>query len=480
MSILLLSTSIASQERLIPNWVKTDISSKGVSEAWGIAHDNQGNVFWSVSNDNRNQGLDVVAYKYDENGNALWDAPFIYGGPGTQHAYINRYYDGNLFIGGRLCSGLINTCDMMLVKVDATEGTLVWDRSLNFPADGYDELDGLEFEGDIIHTGGWSQAINPDPFQSDIGLWTLDQDGNTLWTNHLGEENTAEHQDGHFAIDENYIYAAGLWGGTSVLNLYNGYSFLGKFSKEDGALIDSTLFGHQSDVFLDIENALGMTSDGTHLYITGYSTPLEFDEWQLFVAKYDKDLNQIWFTDWGGTGTESARGIQVQDGVVYIGGLTESPELTGGNKRDGLLVTFDVDGNFLSYGVWGGEKSDSFHDISVDGNMIYLTGETQDEATPLLKESFLIAIENIISSNEKITVAEDEFNIFPNPSHGDFYFNNKSPYTFDKIVVYDATGRAIVQGNYNDSSRTSSLAPGTYFVEAINENFKVTRKLIVH
>ena len=37
-------------------------------------------------------------------------------------------------------------------------------------------------------------------------------------------DNSAEHQDGHFVVDDTNIYAAGLWGGGGIANLYNGHS----------------------------------------------------------------------------------------------------------------------------------------------------------------------------------------------------------------------------------------------------------------
>src|SRR5690606_26746080 len=117
---------------------------------------------------------------------------------------------------------------------------------------------------------------------------------------------------------ENYIYAAGLWGGTGIANLYDGNAFLGKFSKADGSFVDSTLFGNQSSIFINAENALGMTSDGTYLYITGYTTPTA-NNWQMFTAKFDKNMNPLWYHHWGGSNTESARAIAVANGYVFVG-----------------------------------------------------------------------------------------------------------------------------------------------------------------
>ena len=189
--------------------------------------------------------------------------------------------------------------------------------------------------------------------------------GNTQWTNYLGANSTAEHQDGHFVVDSDHIYAAGLWGGAGLANLYNGYSFLGKFDRSNGNLVDSTLFGPQSANFNDIENALGMTSDGTYLYITGYTTPVSSNDWQIFVAKFDKNLNQIWYLDWGGSGTETARGIAVEDGKIYIAGLSQSNSIISGTEQDGVLLVLDTASNVLYYETFDAMEKESFQDISV-------------------------------------------------------------------------------------------------------------------
>lgn len=249
-------------------------SSLNSAEGWGVAADEEGSVYWAPNTNALNQGLDIKCFKFDAAGNELWDAPLVYGGTGTQQAYVINTDGNSVYIGGRFCTGLVNTCDMLLLCIDKTSGELSWDKTLNFSGNGYEEVDGLELLPDGIYCGGWAQELQSGPFQTDIGLWKLDYSGNTIWTNYFGQLNSAEHQDGHFVVDDEHIFAAGLWNGTGFGNLYNGHSFLGKFSKTNGSLVDSVLFGPQSDQFLDIENALGMTTDGEYLYITGYSLSL--------------------------------------------------------------------------------------------------------------------------------------------------------------------------------------------------------------
>ncbi len=470
------------QFTMTPSWIKIDSSINHTSEAWGIDVDINNDIYWAVSNDQLGQGLDIVCYKYQLGGTPVWTSPITFGGAGDQHAYICNVVDSGLFIGGRACPGLVMTCDMLLLKLDKNTGNLVWSKTNNFPANGYDEIDGLEISNNSIYCGGWCQELNSSPYRNDIGLWKLDLDGNTEWTNYLGENLSAEHQDGHFVVDSNYIYAAGLWGGTGIANLYNGYSFLGKFDKSNGNLIDSTLFGHQSSSFGDVENALGMTSDGTYLYITGYTTITSVNDWQIYVAKYDKNLNQIWYTDWGGTGIESARAIKVQDSLIYVGGLTQSSSLiTGGGIRDAVLLKLDTAGNFISYQTFGDENDESFQDLAVHDGNIYITGTI--ESGLYESKSVLVAIEKTTTDIEDLhTNPQIQYTIYPNPATGEIHIEfDQSVESVRQINLYDLKGKLVKSKTIKEPFQQTLFEienKGVYLVELQFDTYRTARKIV--
>lgn len=470
---------LTSQSVMTPTWIKLDSSVNGTSEAWGVDVDEQGHIYWATSNNQLGQGLDIYLHKFDFGGLPSWNQPVLYGDEGTQHAYVLSVTDSALFVGGRACPGLITTCDMLLLKLDPEDGNLVWEATIDFAASGYEEVDGLEIKEDGIYCAGWCQELHPAIYRSDLGLWKVNHDGTTAWTNYLGMENTAEHQDGHFVVDDEFIFSAGLWGGTGLANLYNGYAFLGKFSKTDGSMIDTTLFGSQSDRFQDIENALGMTSDGEFLYVTGYATPKSANDWQIFVSKFDKNLNQIWYIDWGGTETESARAIAVKDDIIYVAGLSESTSIISGDGRDALLLKLDTSGNVLSYETFGGTKIESFQDIVINKESIYLTGTIESDNGN--KQSMLVALENEIISSLSGHV-EESVKIFPNPAKGqvnlDFGTEGEAPI---KVNVYDNTGRPILNKPLSKSQHSAVLMldqKGTFYIELVFADYRVTKKVI--
>jgi hypothetical protein len=486
-SILLLSVLFCSvgysQTTISPLWIKEVTSTINKNaESWGIDVDITGNVYWALNVDNNNQGLDVDLYKFNSSGLELWTAPTFSGGPGAQQSYVAKVKGNYVYVGGRACPFLVNTCDMMLMKINITTGVIDWTKTLNFSGNGYDEVDGLVIEDDAIYCGGWAHELESGIYNTDIGLWKLDLDGNTIWSNHFGQIGSAEHQDGHFVVDDNYIYAGGLWDGTGAANLYNGSSFVGRFSKTDGSFVDSTLFGHQSNNFLDVENELGMATDGEFLYMTGYSTPPGLDNWQLYIAKFDKDLNQLWYVDWGGEGTESARGIAVKDGIIYISGVTESETIVSGGERDGVLVRVDTSGNILSYHTWGNSDKNEFRDIVVDDNGVYIAGTTELASNSTRGTGFIMKIDGTVGVDETIKTDYLTFTLFPNPSNGilNVSFGN-SNHGAGELKVMDVKGRLIDSKSVRNTDQNMSLNienKGVFFVSINWGDYIMTKKIV--
>lgn len=475
---------MAAQYVLNPEWQKNISSPLGENAlAWGLNIDQNNNLFWAVNIDSiSGKRLDVLCYKFDVNGNELWTTPFFYSMDSIQRAYVCNVDDSTLYLGGQQCYGLFD-CDMLLLKVDKSTGTLIWDAVMDFGNDGYDEIDGLEIMDDGIYCGGWAQALESGNYNTDIGLWKLDFNGNTEWTNYFGESGgLAEHQDGHFVVDNNTIFATGLWNGDNYGNLQNGHSFLGTFSKSDGSFIDSTLFGSQSYTLFDTDNALGMTSDGTYLYITGYTIPVNASDWQIFVAKYDKNLNQIWYTTWGGAGTESARAIQVHDNKIYIAGRTESAAYSvNSDKKDGVLLQYDLDGNLMSYHSWGSDSTDKVHDLVVTDNNIYITG-SKKSATTNKNSAYLLKVNRntlSVTSNSPITPKID---IYPNPAIGLVNIAMPAPIKKDvRVTVSNLQGKVIQQHTLKSDTQTHSLqleSKGVLLLHLENESFSVTKKIV--
>ena len=218
---------------------------------------------------------------------------------------------------------------------------------------------------------------------------------------------------------------------------------LAKFDKSNGDLIDSVKYGRQ-DAWFNAENALGMTTDGTYLYVTGYTT-VSPNNWDLFVAKFDKNLNEIWYSTWGGVANaESARSIVVApDGSIYIGATTES---FGNGEMEIVLIKYDPSGNMEWYKTWGGTLDDTVLDIHLQDDVIYLTGKTKSFHPTEKWEAVLlkVAIDSLVSDAKSSGSSELGLTLFPNPmtTTALVKFNQTSGQKH-QLLIYSSVGKKV-------------------------------------
>lgn len=81
-------------------------------------------------------------------------------------------------------------------------------------------------------------------------------------------------------------------------------------------------------------------------------------------------------------------------------------------------------------------------------------------------------------------VLENDISIYPNPTKGVFYIKNRSSMGLNKAIIYDVSGRLILEKDIsNDSNlKTINLAgvsKGVYFIDLFSDNGVITSKLIL-
>ncbi len=484
--ILFYSTTSYAQDTLKPLWIKHEPSGliNGNSEAWAIGGNSSGNLFWGVNMDMPGlfQYNDATIYKLNNQGIVEWidtAAADAY----AQQSYFLKATDSTVFAAGRTCSQLgTGSCDVLVFTTDPITGetgwTFTWDQGF-----GYEEIDGLVPESDGIYLTGWSAG---DSSAVDVLLMKIDYAGNVLWqTTWTSPGSRDDHQDGHVVVDDSVIYVSGLYNGSPLLG-WDGSALLAKFSKTDGSLIDSVLYG-RDDIWLNAENALGMTSDGEFLYITGYSTT-SANNWDIFVTKYDKNLNQIWYTTWGGTAAaESARSIVVHpDGSIYVGGNTES---FGNGEMDVALVKLDSNGTVQWYKTWGGTSDDQTFDLYLNGDDLYLTGKAQSFHPNNKWQAFLMRVGLAVNSSvdELSNANHTRMHISPNPMSdvATIHFQG-SQLRAKTVQIFDMQGRLIKSYPAVNSNmlqiQKSDLGSGMFFVQMMELDGGITpliQKLVV-
>jgi hypothetical protein len=424
------------------------------------------------------QYKDALVYKLDDNGNQIW-VDTAYAGTFAQQSYNLKVTDSVIYVGGRTCRAIgIDSCDALFFTTDANTGVTGWDFTLD-NGFGYEEIDGIAIESDGIYLTGWTEGNGS---EIDALLVKIDYSGSIIWQTTWGVSGARDdHQDGHIVVDDSMIYISGLYNGSPSLG-WDGKALLAKFDKTTGNFVDSVTYG-RDDVWFNAENALGMTSDGTDLFITGYTTT-SGNNWDILLAKYDKNFNQIFYTTWGGGSTESARAISLDNnGNIYIGGLTES---YGAGESDVVLLKYNPLGNLEWYKTWGDTLHDQTLDIYIHNENLYLTGKTKSFHPTEKEEALLLKIK--IDSTTSILqqeVLQDNYTIYPNP------ITNKAILKFSNInsdvytlSIFNISGKKVQTKNNINSQEViiekNNLSSGLFYFKLFNNNHtKLVGKFIV-
>ncbi|MFQ5568364.1 MAG: T9SS type A sorting domain-containing protein [Rhodothermales bacterium] len=486
---------VLAQGTINPTWeiVRTSTVNNGSAEAWGIDVKADGTIYWATNQTRPFRFLDVMFYKLDADGNEIWSAPTIYSDLFAEQIYKVTLAEPVVYLGGRTCTNANPfdlQCDMLILAVDAESGDTLW-STLWGQGIGYEEADGLVVEPDGIYITGWtdSGATN-----LDVALLKLDLQGELLWSNPWGTDLT-EHQDGHSVVDSSFIYIAGVYRGG--LNLFffaqgfDGEALVAKFSKADGSYVDHISFG-VDDPWVDLENALGMASDGEFLYVVGITTVAEGNN-DIFLHKYDKALNRIWATTWSTEATESARAIALgDDGTIYVGGNTDG---AGEGGLDVALLAFTNDGDFINAQTWGGTDGDHALDILVRDGFIYLTGKFNCiEISPLNEvcDAYLLKVDPAtVVSTEAETPIPAPVSVqqnYPNP------FSSATTFTFSlprpgyaTLKIYNLLGQEVATavaedlpaGMHSRVWEAQGIPNGVYFYRFTAGASTITKKMLL-
>jgi hypothetical protein len=339
----------------------------GTDQAWGVDTDSRGNIYWATFQQPEHQPFaDMVIYKFAPDGTELWQSRW--GGRYMEKAFIVTVAEPFVYVGGLTYTSPVDLmqADMAVLALNTDDGRVAWDFTWG-RGFGYEEVDGLVVDGESIFLSGWTTG---EKTGVDVAILKLDLQGNLLWVNSWGSDGW-DQGDGQMVVDDDAIYVCGRYNGSNIL--LGGQGLLVRFSKADGGYEGHTVWDGPFGT-----DALGMASDGTHLYTVGLTVD-RGDGGQIFVRKWDKEFRLIWERLWGGTGSEEARAIAVgPQGDLFIAGASDS--LPGAGQKDIVLLRYDRDGALIRQLSWGGPYIDAAHGISVDEDRILIAGNVKHTA----------------------------------------------------------------------------------------------------
>lgn len=326
--------------------------------AQDVAVDSAGNVYvvgytgagsLSASYD---ENWNTYFSKYDPNGNLLWKKELteeIRYDSGDKGLGIAVDSNNDIYlVGGKYY-------DAYVYKYD-DNGKEIWKREFSSVNSGYilDDIATsikLDGAGNLYITGVTLGTFDPEqasidyrsgnPFHQDVFIAKYDSQGNQSWIRQIG--GTSNEQSGGVAVDnEGNSYVAGVTQGSIEKNFSGNGSNDGFLVKYDtyGNIIWQKQFGTLSS---EIVYGVNIDSAG-NAYVVGetlgaFEGNTNAGSRDAFVAKYDKDGNQIKVYQFGTTTADRAKKVEIDDkGNVYIIGETQGA--LDGQTRSGLMDAF--------------------------------------------------------------------------------------------------------------------------------------------
>ncbi len=329
-------------------------------------------------------------------------------------------------------------------------------------------------------------------------------------------------------ISKNNIYVTGIYRGKMKflekemgLDSYSTSGFLMAFDTDLNAkwirdFGGRAEYNHAWAVDTDSEGNIYMAGrvegianlDNTAIYTIGKS--------DIFLTKYDKEGNLIWFRLAGGTGWDVAHALTItENDEIYIAGIFEgkagfgSKTVYSNGGWDGFLALYDKEGNVKEVQQLGGNQNDAFYGLSCSKDKtLALVGRSESNSfsvndktisTKGNSDAIIFAITNPknISSSSQNTNDLDKNDIqkfapliYPNPTQGKLTIRFEEAIRENlKIVIYDRIGKFVqeytIQNSELDYTKKEfvlslpHLTQGVYLIKINTQNQEYSHKIII-
>ncbi|MFN7971851.1 MAG: hypothetical protein U0166_05815 [Acidobacteriota bacterium] len=375
LGILAALGAIGASTQAAPLWYRTRGSSAG-DQGWSVAVDAQGDIYLGTGGMTPASWPDWFIDKFSPTGQRVWQSTF--GGPARDFPFQMAVDGGRLYVGGPYTppGNGFNDTAMAVIALRTSDGGMDWPAPAVWdPGTGYEEVDGLVVDASGIYAAGWTYSPAT---QNDVGLWMIDPNGATVWTNTWGSPGYDD-ANGQIVLDGNRIIVGGRYDGQYLVG---GDAFLAAFQKSDGSYVTHVLWGGAGT-----DDTLGIASDGASICAVGYTTS-QGNGWQLFLLKYDLSFALQWSRLWGGAGIETARSLAFDGTDIVVAGQTDS----GGTVPDVAILRYDAAGNLIGSKLWGGTSLDEPYAIAVAGGRAYVAGKLESDGAGG-EDAFLLEVD---------------------------------------------------------------------------------------
>jgi len=444
---------------------------------------------------------DIWIIKLNEIGDIEWEKSF--GGTGYDYAYsVQQTLDSGFIITGNTFSfdgdfGENNGwADCFILKID-TIGNLEWSKFYGGTDPDYGNSIIQTTDGGFI-TAGVSQSNDIDVSDNnggiDIWILKLDNLGNLEWEKNFGGLSSDHAHSIKQTNDEGFIIAGHSSSNNIDVSGGNGNIdyWIVKLDNLGNLEWEKSYGGSRNDSAYEIQ----LTSDGGFI-VAGISSSEDGDVSEnnssfyidCWILKLDSLGSLEWEKNYGGSGNDYANSIQqTSDEGFIIAGSTESNDIDVSNNNGALdywLFKLDQDGNLEWEKNYGGLGNDYANSISItnDGGCIIagssgssdgdLNNNNGDLDFWIIKLSPLnLGVTNLSYSTT--------FNLFPNPSDGNFKIHSNVSNAPINIKIFSISGNKIYENIVADNLiNINNIPSGLYFLYIEQNKYTSQIKIII-
>lgn len=488
-------------------------------------------------------GGTVFISKLDKDGHFVWAKqvgglssakPLAIAADAIGYIYITGYFNGTAdFDPG---AGVYNMtagaqADIFILKLD-TGGNFVWAKQFGGSQDDEGYSIAVDASGNVYTTGYFLGTVDFDPGNGtydltsdvyyDVFISKLDASGNFVWAKQMPAN---KHVYGYgIAVDgSNNVLITGLFTGTTDFDPGPGTYYLtpGNFGDIFVAKLNESgnfVWAKQFKSNVECEGHAIALDESGNIYTTGYfKGTTDFDPgagtynltsagaFDIFVSKLDESGNFVWASAMGGISNDYGYAIKVDaKGSVYtVGSFFETADfdpgpgivnLTSAGATDIFISKLNSSGNFEWVRQVGGTLYDNCFSLAIDAaSNLYLTGSfdgvvdfdpgssVNTLSTKGGLDVFVLKLGQLtdgISASTKSNYST----VYPNPFHSVINLALPMPNDNEKIDIYNAEGKLIIEQTNVDELNSFDLyeePSGLYFIRIIRNNTLVSSHTII-
>lgn len=457
----------------VQQWVAT-YNGTANSDDWAycLAVDSLGNTYAAGFTNTASSGKDFITVKFDSSGVLLWARQ--YNGPGNlddaaNHITIDRW--NNVAVTG-ISKGSTTGDDYATVKYDSL-GTQQWVARYDGTASSVDDARTITSDknGNVYVSGG---SIGTG---SDYDYLTIKYDsaGTQQWAARYNGPNNGYdlvYYQGSVVVDKlGNVYITGY---STGLDSTLDYATI-KYDSNGNQLWVSRFYTEVGKT--DYADAIHV-DDSMNVYVTGGSYKTGND-YEFATIKYDTSGMQQWVSYYNGTGNswDEAYGVLTDDSLnVYIVGRSPGPT----TSADYVIIKYSPSGNQMWEVRYVHNGYDWPFNIRMSSDKsIFIGGWTSPPSG--MADMTIIKYSQTPLGIESYSNVKNIFNVFPNPSNGEFTLVSKNERKEFHIEIYDLMGQIIFQTTLNTEEKTFKLdlPNGIYSIRFTMDEISSCKKIII-